>query len=254
MRSFVLAFALGVWLAQQQAALPEGMARLAIAPAIVLFCALLSLLKKSVMVRRRLNEILTVLLRVIAGCALGFFWASVFGHLRLTDALPTAFEGRDIEVIGVVSDLPQAMSRGVRFRFEVESARWPDKPANSPDTANTQSIQIPEHISLAWYRGAPKREDTEEELDATDLPVHVGERWRFVVRLKRPHGNVNPQGLTMKPGCLNAISAPRAMCGRARLSAWRLQPGNLLISRSDCVKPSAPRCRRVCPIALLRGY
>lgn len=194
MRSFVLAFALGVWLAQQQAALPESMARLAIAPAIVLFCALLSLLKKSVMVRRRLNEILTVLLRVIAGCALGFFWASVFGHLRLTDALPTAFEGRDIEVIGVVSDLPQAMSRGVRFRFEVESARWPDKPANSPDTANTQSIQIPEHISLAWYRGAPKREDTEEELDTTDLPVHVGERWRFVVRLKRPHGNVNPQG------------------------------------------------------------
>jgi competence protein ComEC len=22
----------------------------------------------------------------------------------------------------------------------------------------------------------------------------AGERWRFVVRLKRPHGNVNPQG------------------------------------------------------------
>jgi competence protein ComEC len=26
------------------------------------------------------------------------------------------------------------------------------------------------------------------------MPLHAGERWRFTVRLKRPHGNVNPHG------------------------------------------------------------
>ena len=43
-------------------------------------------------------------------------------------------------------------------------------------------------LSLAWYKGF-----REDEWHA--LPVlHAGERWRLTVRLKRPHGNVNPHG------------------------------------------------------------
>ncbi|MFZ3036856.1 MAG: DNA internalization-related competence protein ComEC/Rec2 [Rugosibacter sp.] len=213
MRLFVLAFALGVWLVQQQAALPDGRTLLAIGLVAVLFSAILWLLKKSALARRRealnpsleslfsgwrLSEkkavFLTGFLRVIAGCVLGFVWASAVSQWRLADTLPGALEGQDIVVVGVVSALPEAMSRGVRFRFDVESARWLDKPAEPAGTANTQSIQIPGHISLAWYRGAPGGRDSEEAFGMTGLPVHAGERWRFTVRLKRPHGNVNPHG------------------------------------------------------------
>ncbi|MFN6961621.1 MAG: DNA internalization-related competence protein ComEC/Rec2, partial [Rhodocyclaceae bacterium] len=48
-----------------------------------------------------------------------------------------------------------------------------------------------------WYRqiDAQTEEDGDEETAATGLPMpQAGERWRFLARLKRPHGNVNPHG------------------------------------------------------------
>ncbi len=85
-----------------------------------------------------------------------------------------ALEGRDIELTGVVAGLPQALERGVRFEFDVEQA----------------AAGVPPHISLAWYRG---RDDADDEASPL-VPVRAGERWRFTVRLKRPHGNLNPHG------------------------------------------------------------
>ncbi len=85
-----------------------------------------------------------------------------------------ALEGRDIELSGVVAGLPQALERGVRFEFDVEQA----------------AAGVPPHISLAWYRG---RDDEDDEASPL-VPVRAGERWRFTVRLKRPHGNLNPHG------------------------------------------------------------
>jgi competence protein ComEC len=74
----------------------------------------------------------------------------------------------------VVAGLPQALERGVRFEFEVEQA----------------VAGVPPRISLAWYRG---RDDTDDEASPA-MPVRAGERWHFTVRLKRPHGNLNPHG------------------------------------------------------------
>ena len=111
---------------------------------------------------------------VAAGIALGFVWAAGFAHLRLADELPSALESRDIELTGVVADLPQALERGVRFEFDVEQA----------------TAGLPPHISLAWYRSRGEADDEASPL----IPVRAGERWRFTVRLKRPHGNLNPHG------------------------------------------------------------
>lgn len=44
---------------------------------------------------------------------------------RLADRLDPALEGRDLRVVGVVASMPQAGDTGVRFRFQVESARFP---------------------------------------------------------------------------------------------------------------------------------
>jgi competence protein ComEC len=83
-------------------------------------------------------------------------------------------EGRDISVVGVVASLPAVGERNVRFEFDVESG----------DAA------LPKKILLAWYRSAAL-EDAPAILAGA---VHPGERWLFTVRLRRPHGVVNPHG------------------------------------------------------------
>ncbi|OHC65785.1 MAG: DNA internalization-related competence protein ComEC/Rec2 [Rhodocyclales bacterium GWA2_65_19] len=171
MRLFVLAFACGVWLLQQQAELPAAPWLVGLTSGALLGLALQSGLQESALVVRRSVAVATL---VAAGAALGFVWAASLAHLRLAHELPAAMEGTDIELAGVVAGLPQALERGVRFEFDVEQA----------------VPGVPPHISLAWYRTPDTADDDVSPL----IPVRAGERWRFTVRLKRPHGNFNPRG------------------------------------------------------------
>lgn len=111
---------------------------------------------------------------IVGALLLGFAWAGGLAHWRLADALPVAWEGRDVEVTGIVAGLPQQFERGVRFPLSVESAAAP----------------VPNRILLNWYLSS---DDGPDEAAPPRLP-HAGERWRLTVRLKRPHGNVNPHG------------------------------------------------------------
>ncbi|MBB3177924.1 ComEC/Rec2 family competence protein [Variovorax sp. Sphag1AA] len=104
-------------------------------------------------------------------------WRSV---VFTADALPAALEGRDLVVTGVVAQMPLRNESGLRFALEVESARWPGTADDSRVTPD-----VPPRISLGWYA------DAGGELAA---PIHAGERWRLPVRLKAPHGNLNPHG------------------------------------------------------------
>ena len=109
--------------------------------------------------------------------AIGFLWAAGFAHWRIADRLDAALEGRDIEVVGVVSSLPAIGERSVRFEFEVESAAAP----------------LPKKLLLSWYRSALAAEE-QAALEADASRVHPGERWKFTLRLRRPHGTLNPHG------------------------------------------------------------
>ncbi len=115
------------------------------------------------------------LLGVLACLALGFAWAGWRADIRLADALGADWEGRDVEVIGVIATLPQDFSQGSRFEFAVEKRL-------------TATAVVPERIMLSWYQG---NRDGEEFIRQ---PVRPGERWQMTVRLKRPHGNANPNG------------------------------------------------------------
>ncbi len=106
--------------------------------------------------------------------AAGFFWAAALAHLRMGDWLAPQLEGRDLDVVGVVSSLPAVSERAVRFEFEVESAKE----------------RLPKKLLLAWHRSAW----SEEGAALLTQSVHPGERWLFTVRLRRPHGLVNPYG------------------------------------------------------------
>ena len=179
MRLFVAAFATGIWLLQQQADL-RGLPWLAalIGAVVLLLVLRRHLLKVETADREKsapaIRRFAAPALLIVAAASLGFAWAAALAQLRLADELPAALEGRDMELTGVVAGLPQALERGVRFEFDVEQA----------------VAGVPPRISLAWYRG---RDDADDEASPV-VPVRAGERWRFTVRLKRPHGNLNPHG------------------------------------------------------------
>jgi competence protein ComEC len=96
--------------------------------------------------------------------AVGLLWAVIFAMVRLSDRLPESLEGIDLPITGVIVGLPEQDERRTRFDLMViESAQ-----------------KLPSKIRLTWY--FPEQE------------IKTGQRWSFIVRLKRPHGGMNPGG------------------------------------------------------------
>ena len=127
---------------------------------------------------------------VLAAGALGFGYAAGRAEVRLADALPTEWEGEDIAVVGVVDDLPQSSARGTRFALAVERTL-------------TRGAVVPSRLALAWYAEVAKGGVADPV-----PPIAAGERWQLVVRLKRPHGTVNPHGFDVEAWLLeNGIRA-----------------------------------------------
>ncbi|HKW36747.1 MAG TPA: DNA internalization-related competence protein ComEC/Rec2 [Burkholderiales bacterium] len=162
MRPAALGFAFGACLLQQQPALPGW-------GALASLCALGAL--AGLGSGARIPRIAAGAAAFVAFTALGFAWAAALAHWRLSDRLDPDLEGRDVVVTGVIASLPQPFERGVRFDFDVE----------------TPEDGVPRRISLAWYGGLA-------EGSGAAVPVRAGERWRLAVRLRRPHGSVNPHG------------------------------------------------------------
>ncbi|MFL6648243.1 MAG: DNA internalization-related competence protein ComEC/Rec2 [Sulfurifustaceae bacterium] len=105
----------------------------------------------------------TILVFLVAG----FAWACFRADLILRERLPAELEGRDVIVEGTIAELPEPTEYGVRFVLDVERA--------SSDSA-------------------PVTVTSRLRLTAHELRPRAGERWRFTVRLKRPHGLQNPGG------------------------------------------------------------
>lgn len=162
MISFALFFVLGVYLLQQQAALPHsGLAwwMIAILPA-------LWIPRKAAWQRFVRHALLLALALALTS---GFFYAAWMSERRLADELPSAWQGRDIALTGVVAEMPRLHERGQSFMLDVESVTTPD-------------THVPRHILLSTYR----------DEKSAPLTLHAGERWQLTVRLKQPHGTSNP--------------------------------------------------------------
>lgn len=180
MRSALLAFALGVVVLQQQALLPPLVltAWLGIPLAVAIAAAWASR-RSTGAVQTVARIIALVSVAALAGGA-GFFYAAWRAEVRLADELPPVWEGRDIQLIGVIDELPQAVERGTRFAFAVERAV-------------TQGAVVPSRLSLVWYAALAR------DVEVRTVPeLHAGERWQLLVRLKRPHGTVNPHGFDVE--------------------------------------------------------
>ena len=100
-----------------------------------------------------------------------------------SNALDPALEGRDIAITGVVAAMPQRNEIGIRFRFKVESA-----------TAAGAPVRLVPQVNLGWYGGAIPNAGGAMELQRQAPDLRAGDRWQMNVRLKAPHGNMNPHG------------------------------------------------------------
>jgi competence protein ComEC len=164
MRMSIIGFGIGILALQMQPALPDS-TQLAAATIVLVIALVLA-----VVIARRGDGVHRRLLVLCIAVACGFVWAAWRAQWRLADELPMIWEQRDVDVVGVVAELPQPLDRATRFVFAVESSEAP----------------VPGRIQLSWYppRGGP----------GLVPQLRPGERWKLTVRVRRPHGFVNPHG------------------------------------------------------------
>jgi competence protein ComEC len=86
----------------------------------------------------------------------------------LTHVLAEKSAGEDIVIIGRISDIPLTDNTVQRFILDIVEF-----------SAHGYSGPPPERLKLSWHYG---------------VPVRAGETWQFLVRLKPPHGFMNPGG------------------------------------------------------------
>ena len=108
-------------------------------------------------------------LRLPVAVLAGFLWAFLHAAWILSSALPEELEGIDVEVEGIIASLIDHDAHRARFEFKLNRL-----------IHNQQIFTLPRRISLNWYGETPT--------------LSVGDRWRLTVRLKRPHGFMNPGG------------------------------------------------------------
>ena len=139
--------------------------------------------------------------RLIAICLCGICWAQIHASIYLKHVLPESFAGEDIIITGYISNIPLMDETVQRFILDVVEFNADDYPG-----------QAPERLKLSWYYGEP---------------VRAGETWQFYVRLKPPHGFMNPGGFDYEAWLFqNGIHA----AGYVRESDVnrKLQPAGLL--------------------------
>jgi competence protein ComEC len=195
------AFAAGATMLQFCPRLPPLSSALAMVTLVLTAAALL------VAARASRHRFLWASLTVVAACIFGFFYAAGRADARLADALAPAWEETDLRVTGVVDELPQNSDSGSRFAFAIEQVV-------------TVGAVVPHRVSLAWYAPRAPREEPPQNPPI----VHAGERWTLTVRLKRPHGNVNPDGFDLEAWLLEhdlrATGYVRDDPGNVRVSAF----------------------------------
>lgn len=175
----LLGVLLGSALQIGQGQLWSNLVYMAFMPAALSIIALIAIKNIAVMVR--------FCTLVLAFSALAFGVTGLRAGAFLGQTLAPALEGRNLAVSGVVAAMPQRNEAGLRFRFDVETA-----------TLDAQTVRVPKRLELAWYSGVFARGDGPGELlgelQRVPAPLQAGERWQFTVRLKAPHGAINPHG------------------------------------------------------------
>lgn len=139
--------------------------------------------------RLRVRDNVQALLWALVGALSIFAFTGWRALHHQGSGLDPALEGRDLLLEGWVAEMPRRGEAGWQFEFVPERA-W----------LAGQEVQLPPRLRLSWAdrpsRGA-RAVSEPLALGPDALPANglrVGQRWRLVARLKRPHGLSNPHG------------------------------------------------------------
>jgi len=165
-----------------------------------------------------------IALALLSGALAGAGLAGSRAVAHASDALDPALDGRDLIVEGRVAQMPQRHAGGVRFAFELESARW--LVAQPGDATRVQPApRVPPRIHLSWYAQDAGAWASSAPVAGPAAPAfespHAGERWRLAVRLKAPHGTLNPHGFDLE---LRAWEQGEHATGHVRTGALEHAP------------------------------
>jgi len=129
---------------------------------------------------------------------LGLVWACSSAQWALDERLAMDLDGRTLWLQGQVQGLPEVSDGVVRFQLS---------------GAQSRRAHLPPLLRLAWYGGPT---------------LQAGEHWRLAVRLKRPHGLVNPQSfdyqawlLTQRIGATGTVKQGERLSAAQGAGAWR---------------------------------
>ena len=100
----------------------------------------------------------------LLACLLGLLWASLFAVWRLADGLSGELQARDIVIEGYIAGVPRQLENRLGFDFVAIRAQ----------------NGFPSKVRLNWYQ--------------PPLEVKAGQVWRLTVKVKQPHGRINPGG------------------------------------------------------------
>jgi len=97
----------------------------------------------------------------------GLVWACFIANLHLDDRLSHDIDGKTVLLEAEIIGLPKQSAGSVRFVVQT-------------DRHASKENRLPKQLRLSWFHG-PKN-------------IAPGQRWRLLVKLKRPHGFQNPGG------------------------------------------------------------
>ena len=156
-----------------------------------------------------------LVLTLAALAALG--WSGWRAQDYLQHRLPESLAGKDVLLSGIVSSLVEnSATRGRRIsRFEFAVEDMAVLAAGLPEP-------FPRHLRISWYYGKT---------------VKPGERWQLLLRLKPPHGFMNPGGFDYEAWLyqhgIHATGYVRKSAENRRLPklVWWRQPGRSMLAQ-----------------------
>lgn len=110
---------------------------------------------------------------------LGMAWSAWYAQFLLAWSLPKEWEGKPLLISGHISSLPVQDKFGTRFVFTIEKMQYEQK-----------TVKKKTHIRLMWSKPSGS--------------LHVGDKWQFLVRLKRIHSTQSPQAFDFEAWALQS--------------------------------------------------
>jgi competence protein ComEC len=135
-----------------------------------------------------------------------FAWTAWRADIAMHARMPHALEKQDILVTGTVTGLPEVQQGSTRFPFDIAHARF-----------EGHSVPVRGHVRLSWYASRHGRQPA----------IPPCSTWRLRVRMKRPHGLVNPGGMDFERSALQQ--------GIIATGYVRADAANAMLGKGACV-------------------